>query len=83
MGNNEQIVYRFFVAVNHYILMENLRGLQTFCNVYNLPRTRLLKLRREPHRQLEPEWLSLLVKLGYSAHWLLTGDGEMLRKTKM
>ncbi|MGY5550822.1 hypothetical protein ACXA18_03235 [Riemerella anatipestifer] len=74
------IIRRFFVAVEHYILIEDLRGFSTFCKLYDLPRTNLLRLKKEPHRQFHPEWLTLLVKLGYSAHWLLTGEGEMKPK---
>lgn len=75
---NYPIVHRFFIAVGNYIESHNISGFQSFCNEYNLPRTRLLRLKRDPHRFLDPKWLALLVQLGYSAHWLLTGEGKMI-----
>lgn len=77
------IIDRFFIAVRHHITTEKIRGFKTFCDMYSLPRVSLLRLEKEHHRQFHPEWLALLVeKCGYSAHWLLTGKGQMKAVSK-
>ncbi len=80
---NTTVVERWFIAVQHYIYEENLRGFKTFCEMYDLPRTTLARMEKEPHRHFHTEWLTLLVeKCGYSAHWLLTGKGPMIAEIK-
>ncbi|SHJ07189.1 hypothetical protein SAMN05443429_108125 [Cruoricaptor ignavus] len=71
---------RFFVAVWHYIANHNMRGFATFCRLYGLQQGNLYRLAQNPTRQFNPNLLTLMVKLGYSANWLLTGHGSMLRK---
>lgn len=80
--NQEHIVKRFFIALRHHMQVNNIRFFSQFCEEYNLPRTTLLRLEKEPHRQFHLEWLSLMVSLGYSAHWLLTGEGELKEERK-
>lgn len=78
--NDDEIISRFFTAVKHHINTTEIRFFSTFCQRYNMPRSTLLRMRKEPHRQFHPSWLSLMVSLGYSPRWLLTGKGEMLDK---
>lgn len=74
------VVRRWFVAVYHHIALEGL-NFKSFCDLYGLPRTVLLRMEKEPHRHFRTEWLTFLVeKLGYSAEWLLTGNGPMKAK---
>lgn len=77
MHTNASIIARFFIAVEDYIASQNMRGFKTFCDMYDLPRVSLIRLQTETHRQFHPEWLALMVTLGYSANWLLTGKGKM------
>ena len=78
----EDIVKRYFIALRHHMQVNNIRFCSQFCEEHNLPRTTLLRLEKEPHRQFHLEWLSLMVSLGYSAHWLLTGEGELKEERK-
>lgn len=75
---NAKIISRFFIVIEHYMQVNDIRFFSNFCKEYDLPRATLLRLQKEPHRQFHPEWLSLMVSLGYSAHWLLTGKGQMI-----
>ncbi|WP_018674881.1 hypothetical protein [Riemerella columbina] len=74
------IVRRFFVAIEHYLLTSEINEFKAFCLKYDLPRANILRIRKEPYRKFHPEWLAVMAKLGYSAHWLLTGEGEMKPK---
>jgi len=70
------VIYRFFVAIDYIIDREKLRGFKTFCDIYGFDRTVLNRLKKEPHRQFHPEWLSVIViKCNISPTWLLTGKG--------
>lgn len=79
--NNTLIIGRFFAAIHHYMESNNIRFFSNFCEAYDMPRTSLLRLEKEPHRQFHPAWLAKMVSLGYSAHWLLTGKGDMMDNT--
>lgn len=79
MQTDKHIIERFFKSINHYMVTNKVRFFSNFCDDHNLPRATLLRLEKEPHRQFHPEWLALMVNLGYSAHWLLTGKGKMMQ----
>ena len=80
--NNElDLLSRGYNPLRHHMQVNNIHFFSQFCEEHNLPRTTLLRLEKEPHRQFHLEWLSLMVSLGYSAHWLLTGEGEMKNKS--
>lgn len=80
MQTNSDIIKRFFEAIRYYMKTQNIRFFSNFCRQFNLPRTTLVRLEKEPHRQFHLHWLCIIVELGFSAHWLLTGEGEMIEK---
>lgn len=81
MPNDYPIVKRFFMAVFHTIATENYRGFKTFCDVNNIDGSNLSRLIKNPSRQFNPHYLFIMVKkYGYSAHWLITGEGPMKAK---
>jgi ABC-type antimicrobial peptide transport system permease subunit len=72
------IVRRFFQAVFHIVAEEVEPDYTNFCKANGIDTRNLQKVITEPHRNLKVEYFSILVKkYGYSAHWLLTGEGEM------
>lgn len=77
--NNFPVVYRTFKAIYSIIVKEDMKGFKTFCEVNELSRDHLRRLEKEPRRLLPTNILTLLVKkYGISAHWLITGEGEMI-----
>lgn len=77
MTAQEDIVRRFFEALDALVLMRQLRGAATFARRYGIDRRNLAKLRREPSRGIfRAEWLAVMVEDWHvSPRWLLTGDG--------
>lgn len=75
------VIRRFFFAV-YQIIHEGLApDFKNFCEENGIEPRNLERLIKEPHRQFNPKYLTLLVqKYRLSAHWLLTGEGET--KTK-
>lgn len=81
----EIIVGRFFEAM--YAIINNketykLRGKATFCKRCDINRGNLYQLEQDMSRGIfKAAWLTYLVRrFGVSAHWLLTGDGPMMKK---
>lgn len=77
MTAQEDIVRRFFEALDALVLMRKLRGVATFARRYGIDRRNLAKLRRDPSRGIfRAEWLAVMVEDWHvSPRWLLTGDG--------
>lgn len=50
-----------------------------FCEMYEINRRNFWLLEKNPDSKIfNVEWLSILViEFGLSAHWLLTGEGDM------
>lgn len=78
---SQEVVNRFFEALQHLKKKKIIRGKQTFTNRYGINRWNLNTLEKEPERnQFQVVWLSYLVlDYGVSAHWLLTGEGEIMQ----
>ena len=76
---SEVIVQRFFSTLKEMKHRGYIRGKQTFTTRYGINRWNLNTLEKEPHRDIfQPAWLEYLVRdYGVSAHWLLTGKGQM------
>lgn len=75
------VIKRFFFAV-YQIISEGLApDFKNFCEENGIEPRNLEKVIKEPHRQFHPKYLTLLVtRYRYSAHWLLTGEGEIKNK---
>ncbi len=86
MNNNEsqEIVNRFFEALDALKESGEIRGEQTFSRKHGINRRNLYFIRNNPSSGMfQPAWLSHLVTdHGVSAKWLLTGCGRMLSARK-
>ncbi|MFB5946076.1 hypothetical protein [Albibacterium profundi] len=80
---SQEIVKRFFQALNELIALKRIRGVQTFTRQYGINRRNLSKLQKDHSRDIfQVEWLKHLVDdYGFSAKWLLTGKGKMFAAT--
>lgn len=76
---SQQIVQRFFEALENLKAMRVIRGIQTFTREHEINSRNLYLLRMDMSRDLfKLEWLTILVEeYGISAEWLLTGRGAM------
>lgn len=76
------ITNRFFTALGEIIAKKQLRGIQTFCRLYEIDKRNLYKIKNEPEKfYLKPSYLYYLVKdFSVSADWLLMGKGEIFSK---
>lgn len=79
---NIAITNRFFKAISEIIAKKELRGLQTFANLYKIDKRNLYKLKKQPENHtLKPYYLAILVEdFSVSAEWLLTGRGNIFAK---
>ncbi|GIZ15099.1 hypothetical protein [Capnocytophaga catalasegens] len=77
-----QITNRFFKALEEIIAKKEIRGIQTFCKLYEIDKRNLYKVKKEPDKfYLKPSWLHYLVKdFSVSATWLITGSGKIFTK---
>lgn len=77
---SQQVIRRFFEALEMLKAMREIRGIQTFVDEHGIDRRNLYKLKHDASRGLfQVAWLSaLVVDYGVSAEWLLTGRGAML-----
>ncbi len=77
-----EITKRFFQALEALSQMKKMRGLKSFSTKYGLNYWNLRTLRNEPEKRLlKVSYLYYLVTdYNISAQWLLTGEGEMLKK---
>lgn len=77
--DSQKIVVRFFEALQRLKTAKVIRGKQTFTRRYNINRWNLNTLEKNPTSDIfQPAWLTYLVNDYYiSAHWLLTGEGDM------
>ena len=73
---------RFFAAIEELIKQGKLRGVQTYCRLYDIDKRHFYTQRLDPFKGFfEIAWiLPLLSDFKVSYKWLLFGKGEMLKK---
>lgn len=78
---SKQIMERFYSALDAIIAMKKIRGVNTYCRLYEIDRRNLQANRKDLDRGwFQLSWLQPLVKeYGVSAEWLLTGSGRMFK----
>lgn len=84
MSNPEAkyIVERFFKVIEYLKASKEIRGLKTFCDLYDINRRNLMYCENNPESGMfKLTWLAILIKdYNVSAEWLMTGKGEMFLK---
>lgn len=82
---SQKIIKRFFEAIYALKARKDIRGKQTFTVRYGINRWNFNMLEKNLTSDVfQVAWLGYLAKdYGVSAQWLLTGQGEMFRKTPL
>lgn len=80
--DSQKVVSRFFEALYHLKNQRIIRGKKTFTEKYGINRWNMNTLEKDMSRDIfQPAWLTYLVNdFGVSAEWLLTGQGDIMRK---
>lgn len=78
---SQQIVERFFSALQTIISLKIIRGKQTFCREHGIDRRNFRYVEMNPSSGMfQPAWLAYLVRdFNVSSQWLLTGHGSMFK----
>lgn len=76
---DQQVVARFFEALDALKERKDIRGIQTYCTRYGIDKRNLYTQRKKPEIQiLHFDWLvPMVTEYGVSSLWLLTGLGKM------
>jgi hypothetical protein len=72
---------RFYSALDAIIAMQRIKGVATYCRLYDIDRRNFIAQRKDLNRGwFQLSWLQPMVKeYGISAEWLLTGHGRMFK----
>lgn len=81
-SDSQEVVNRFFKALDMLKVTKKIRGKQTFANAYGINRRNLWFIEKNPQSDgFQAAWLTYMVRdFNVSAKWLLTGKGEILNK---
>lgn len=80
--DTQRIIERFYIALDAIIELKRIRGISTYCRLYEIDRRNLYAQRKDLDRGwFQTSWLVPMVReYGISAKWLLTGFGKMFDK---
>ena len=78
---SKSIIERFYVSLDAIIAKGDIRGVNTYCRLYEIDRRNFIAQRKDLERGwFQVSWLYPMVKVyGVSAEWLLTGSGRMFK----
>lgn len=78
-NSTKQVISRFYEALDAIIAQKKIRGVNTYCRLYEIDRRNLLAQRKDLERGwFQVSWLVPMVReYGVSSSWLLTGFGSM------
>jgi len=81
---SQQIMLRFYQALDNLVETKAIRGVNTYCRLYDIDRRNLLAQRKDLNRGwFQVSWLVPMVReFGISARWLLTGYGKMFDRER-
>lgn len=76
---SKQIMERFYCSLDTLVAQKRIRGVNTYCRLYDIDRRNLISNRKDLDRGwFQVSWIQPLVKdFGVSARWLLIGTGKM------
>lgn len=76
------VITRFFEAIEAIIEMKLIRGIQTYCNEYEIDKRNFYAQKKDIERgYFEIYWILPLVKdFNVSSDWILFGKGKMFIK---
>lgn len=76
---DQQVVARFFEAIDALKERKDIKGYQAFCNRYGIDKRNFYKQRKQPQIQIMHfDWIvPLVTEYGISSLWLITGLGKM------
>ncbi len=79
---SKQIIERFYLSLDAIIEAKKIRGVNTYCRLYEIDRRNFIAQRKDLDRGwFQVSWLQPMVReYGVSARWLLTGFGRMFDK---
>ncbi len=82
--DSQQVIRRFFEALQRLKADKKIRGKQTFTNRHGINRWNMNTLEKDPGRDIfQAAWLTYLVQdYGVSPEWLLTGQGDFYSVTQ-
>lgn len=80
----KQIMERFYQCLDELIETKTIRGVNTYCRLYDIDRRNLIAQRKDLNRGwFQVSWLQPMVRVfGVSARWLLTGYGKMFDRER-
>lgn len=76
---SKKIMERFYIALDAIIAMNKIRGVNTYCRLYEIDRRNFIAQKKDLERGwFQLSWLQPMVKeYGVNAKWLLLGTGSM------
>lgn len=77
----KQIIERFYSALDAIIAKKDIRGVATYCRLYDIDRRNFVAQRKDLGRGwFQLSWLIPMVReYNVNAEWLLTGFGKMFK----
>lgn len=78
---SKQVMERFYSALDAIIAKGDIRGVATYCRLYDIDRRNFIAQRNDLERSIfQLSWMKPMVKeYGVNAEWLLTGFGRMFK----
>lgn len=78
------VMQRFFQTIDVLIEQNEIRGIQTYCRLYEIDKRHFYAQREDLGKGFfEVSWiLPMISEYGVSANWLLFGKGQMFKPTR-